>query len=334
MTLSDIQAIARGLLGLLGSPSVSIFWLYLAGAAVLGAVSLWVRARGRWGVRRILIALFGPRVWWRRSVAHDAGLLVLNTVAYSLLWAVPLQAASDAIATWVWAGLHGQLGPMSVPLHGVPLHVLATGIIFVAADLGFFLAHLALHRVPWLWAFHKVHHSAEVLVPLTVFRRHPVDILFEGLVSGTVLGVAYGGLAYLAGYVPSGYLIAGVNAVFFVVVLAGFNLQHANVWLSFGPLDRLFISPAAHQIHHSRAPEHADRNFGNLLSIWDRVLGTYTSVSNRHRPALRFGVGGGASGHSTVLGLYVTPFLDVARGLRDRIQKLRNASEPRGTDTA
>lgn len=329
--LEDAAELVRGLLGLLLQPSVSIYWLYLLGASIVGAGALWWRARGRASVLETVGRLAHRRVWGHRSVRHDGGMMLANTIAFSFLWAAPLQAMSASVATWTWAQLHHGLGPLSEPLSGMPLHLLATLVLFACADFGFFVSHLALHKIPFLWEFHKVHHSAPVLVPLTVFRRHPVDVLFEGAVSGAVLGLAHGGLGYLAGHVPSGYLIAGVNAVFFVVVLAGFNLQHSHVWLSWGPLDRIFISPAAHQIHHSASVRHADRNFGNLLSVWDRLFGTYFPVQNRRRPGFRFGVTDGAPGHQTLFGLYLRPFVDALRSLGNRAKKSGNGSAGGGT---
>ena len=90
----------------------------------------------------------------------------------------------------------------------------------------------------------------------------------------------------------------------------GFNLQHSHVPLSFGPLDAVLVSPAAHQIHHSDAPQHRDRNFGNMLSIWDRLFDTY--VPARERPGVRFGCDG-AETHRSLLGLYLRPFIDAVR---------------------
>lgn len=331
--LDDAVELAKGLLGLLLQPSVSIFWLYLLSAFVIGAAALRWRGGSRFGIGAVLGHLANRRVWGHRSVGHDTGMLLANTIAFSFLWAAPLQALSASVATWTWAQLHHGLGPLADPLSGVPLHLVATVVLFACADLAFFVAHLAFHKIPVLWSFHKVHHSARVLVPLTVFRRHPVDVLFEGALSGVVLGLAHGALGYLAGHVPSGYLIAGVNAVFFVVVVAGFNLQHSHVWMSWGPLDRIFISPAAHQIHHSASPQHVDRNFGNLLSIWDRIVGTYFPVQTRRRPGFRFGVDDGAPGHQTLFGLYLRPFFDAFRSVRARAGK-KSGNGPGGGGTA
>ena len=307
MGLENALQLLWGIVRLFDSPSVSIYWPYLLSASAIATVTYVVRSRRLAGA---LAYVFAPRVWAHRSVRHDLALFVINTLLYSLLFAVPLQALSTTVSSFAWQMLVDAFGPLAFPLHGPALAVIATLAVFVMADFAFFVSHVALHKLPVLWAFHKVHHSAPVLVPFTVFRRHPVDILFDGCVSGVVLGGTFGLLAYLGGAVPNAYAIAGVNALLFVCLVIGFNLQHSHVPLSFGPLDAVLICPAAHQIHHSDAPRHVDRNFGNMLSIWDRLLGTY--VSPRDRVGVRFGCEG-AHTHDSVLALYVRPFIDAVR---------------------
>jgi sterol desaturase/sphingolipid hydroxylase (fatty acid hydroxylase superfamily) len=209
----------------------------------------------------------------------------------------PLSWISTTLAPRTWLSLHESFGPIAEPLGG-PLAMFGFSLLaFVVADLGFFLAHFTLHRIPLLWEFHKVHHSAPVLQPLTVLRRHPVDIVLDGAVSGAMLGPVYGVAGWLGGGALTPMTILGVNVIMFIGLTAGFNLQHSHVWLSFGPLDQWLISPATHQLHHSANPAHHDRNFGNFLAIWDRAAGSLLrprEVGNE--PALRFGLGepGGA----------------------------------------
>jgi len=59
----------------------------------------------------------------------------------------------------------------------------------------------------------------------------------------------------------------------------GANLRHSHIWLSFGSLERWFISPAQHQIHHSSAEADRDINFGTCLAIWDRLFGSHRRAS-------------------------------------------------------
>lgn len=64
------------------------------------------------------------------------------------------------------------------------------------------------------------------------------------------------------------------NIVFFLFLFFGGSLAHSNIWISFGPLEKIFISPAMHQIHHSTAVRHFNKNFAFIFSFWDRLFGT------------------------------------------------------------
>ena len=69
--------------------------------------------------------------------------------------------------------------------------------------------------------------------------------------------------------------ICGIGLFTFAFALCGHHLQHSHVWLSFGPvLNRIYISPAQHQIHHSSDPRHRDKNFGVKFAVWDTLFGT------------------------------------------------------------
>lgn len=294
---------AWGVLLVFTRPSQALWWGYLVVAA---AIAIGVHfARG---------TRVEPVKWLRRlthrSVRSDAAMLVVNTLLHSFYFAVPLHSLSSKVATPTWQLLHATFGPHPPWLSGWMLRLTMTFVAFLAADLAFYVAHRLLHRVPVLWALHKVHHSAEVLTPLTVVRRHPGDILFDGLVSGVVLGLAYGVLGFVAGDLIDGYTILGLNGLLFVTLLIGFNLQHSHVWLTFGPLDRLLISPAAHQLHHSDARAHFDRNFGNMLSVWDQLFGTHLRPPSRSL-SLRFGLGPESHRYRSAWRLLVLPLLEV-----------------------
>ena len=113
------------------------------------------------------------------------------------------------------------------------------------------------HRLAIIWPFHAVHHSAEVLTPLTVYRKHPVYDLLSAAAHSILIGLLQGILlAVLAGRIDVA-LIGGTNAMYVLFQLTGSNLRHSHLWLRYGNLlEHVFISPAQHQIHHSLAPAH------------------------------------------------------------------------------
>lgn len=165
-------------------------------------------------------------------------------------------------------------------------------VIFAIYDFAHYWSHRIFHRSA-LWSLHAVHHSAEVLTPLTTYRQHPlaglISAAFHSLVLGIGMGLVVGALAPDMGYAE----IAGTNAVVVLLNATIVNLHHSQMHVSFGPIvERILISPAQHQIHHSRDPRHFNRNYGNVLAVWDWMFGTLYLV--REREELHFGLDGAA----------------------------------------
>jgi sterol desaturase/sphingolipid hydroxylase (fatty acid hydroxylase superfamily) len=135
---------------------------------------------------------------------------------------------------------------------------LAIGAVVV--DLLRWIHHWLYHHVPWLWAFHAVHHSQE---ELNLFSDRRIHFL-EYFSTQAVLTLPM--------------LMLGLNApdviwwVLFLVWHA--RLEHANIRTNYGFLRYLIVTPQGHRVHHSKHPKHFDRNFGAFLSIWDYLFGT------------------------------------------------------------
>jgi sterol desaturase/sphingolipid hydroxylase (fatty acid hydroxylase superfamily) len=117
---------------------------------------------------------------------------------------------------------------------------------------------------------------------------------------------------------PDPITLFGANFIFSIFHLLGANMRHSHIWLSFGPiLERIIISPAQHQIHHSKAPRHWDRNYGEVFAIWDWLFGTLY-LPGKEREIIEFGaVGDDTQAHPTLFAAYVQPFRDCARLLAD-----------------
>ena len=115
--------------------------------------------------------------------------------------------------------------------------------------------HLANHRVRMLWRFHELHHSQEDMSVLTVFRTHPLIHV-----------------SYLVALIPGLVLVANgaMTTTVLVVYAAIVAFAHSNTRLGFGPLERVFVSPNYHRIHHMvDGPQ--DVNLGFALTIWDQL---------------------------------------------------------------
>jgi hypothetical protein len=108
-------------------------------------------------------------------------------------------------------------------------------------------------------------------------------------------------------------MVLGLNALVFAYYLAGYNLRHSSVWLSYGrAMEQVLISPAQHQIHHSSDPRHADRNFGFIFACWDGLFGTLYVPQGRE--TLTFGITGGeAREFDSIRRLYFLPLARCAR---------------------
>jgi len=195
--------------------------------------------------------------------------------------------------------------------------VVFTLVFALAADFGLYLHHVAFHQIPFLWEFHKVHHSAEVLTPLTDFRLHPLELVTNGMAKGILLGLAQGIFGYLMGSELNVIMLAGMNAVFFFYFLSGYMFRHSHLWISYGPVfSKVFISPAQHQIHHSSAQKHWDRSFGGTFAVWDWLFGTLYVPKSKEQ--LTFGIGTDTHEYRRPLQLYVRPFLLNLKASRER----------------
>jgi sterol desaturase/sphingolipid hydroxylase (fatty acid hydroxylase superfamily) len=297
--LQQYQDIAPRLLALLIDPFVqvafrgSIFWWpYLAISLVVAFVAfVLVEGGGRAALREFRRRYFSRLLWLHPSSQADYAYYIVNSVLHPVLVA-PLIVSGAVIGTGVETGLAAMFGTPSAPLLGLPAaRALYTVLFFVAYDLGRYVAHSLLHDVPLLWHFHKPHHSAEVLTPLTNFRAHPVELFVMGAVPNAATGIVSGMLWYVMAGEIGFYSFLGLH-----VGIAAFNtianLRHFPVWISFGPLlNRWLISPAHHQIHHSREARHFGRNRGFELAVWDRMFGTlYLPVAGEE---FRLGLGDG-----------------------------------------
>ena len=165
--------------------------------------------------------------------------------------------------------------------------VLYTITLFILSDFTRYWLHRFLHTIPVLWEFHKVHHSAKVLNPLTFYRVHPIENILFGFRYSLSIGFVTGIFIYFFGSKIGTVEVLGANIFIFIFSALGSNLRHSHIPLSyFSFLEKWLISAKQHQIHHSK--KHFDKNFGGYLAIWDRVFGTL-KLSNEVK-VLKFGI--------------------------------------------
>lgn len=161
--------------------------------------------------------------------------------------------------------------------------------IATVSDFCVYWIHRGHHEIKLIWPFHAVHHSAEVMSPITVSRKHPVYNLLSRFVTTIALATVQGLILSLFFGQISLAVISGVTVTTLVFNLLGSNFRHSHIWISYGPFfSRIFISPAQHQIHHSLAHKHWHKNYGEIFALWDWAFGTLY-VPETHE-ALEFGL--------------------------------------------
>ena len=307
-------------------PSRRIFIGFVFVALVMGYY-YYQKHLGKKGLRAFFAFFFDKEIWLHPSSRTDFKLLFANSlVAASLI--APFILAKLTIVVWVSSGLRNEFGVVEgvmLPYWGVLL--LFTLVLFLAEDFKRFIVHYAFHRIPLLWAFHKVHHSAEVLTPITLYRTHPVETFISRFSSVLVLGTVTGVFVYLFPGKLSAVEILGVDALGFMFNALGANLRHSHIPFSFGKLNRWIISPHMHQVHHSVDSRHFDRNFGSCFAFWDRLWGTLYIPHAEEK--LNFGCKDG--GKHTLTSQWLRPFIQAGSIISLRIIGARKKRVARQT---
>ncbi|HCQ28775.1 MAG TPA: sterol desaturase [Flavobacteriales bacterium] len=137
-------------------------------------------------------------------------------------------------------------------------------IFFIITDFVQWFTHILLHRVSFLWEFHKVHHSVEQMGFAAHLRYHWMET------------VVYKSMLYLPVAIIGGWKFEDVFWVHTFAILIG-HLNHANVHITYGPLKYILNNPVMHLWHHAyHLPEGRKYglNYGISLSLWDYIFGT------------------------------------------------------------
>lgn len=254
--------------------SKRVSFVYLCSGFLVAAALLWLRY-GKAGLQRSY-QYFSWRIWSHPSALTDYGLWLANRLLLTLV--IPSFLTKSIWISWLFFFWQEQ-GMTSLMLGWSDTAVIIcfTFCYFLLDDFSRFFVHWCMHKVPLLWTFHQVHHSAKVLTPFTVFRTHPIEGILFFLRSLLVQGVVISIFLVLFPHQVTLLQVFGVLITTFVFNVLGANLRHSGVALSYGNrVEKWFISPAQHQIHHSNSRRHYDRNFGVVLAVWDRLFGTFS----------------------------------------------------------
>lgn len=255
----------------------------------------------------IVAKKYGVKLFDREVFLHSSAKLdyiyFIVAIAIKIFLIAPLLLGANEVALYTLKTIRYFFDYQErVILDREAVILLYTFSLFLVSDFTRFLLHYLMHKNRFLWRFHAVHHSAEVLTPITYYRVHPVESFLFGLRYALSAGFVTGVFIYFFGTSLEVVDILGVNAFLFIYNILGSNLRHSHIPLHFGVFEHLFISPSMHQIHHTK--DEMNKNFGGILSIWDALF--QTKARNREK-SFEFGLE--KSPHSlTLKGLLFEPF--------------------------
>lgn len=180
------EAMSIKLLGLLFNSGSRTYWLFIVASCVVAAL-LWRPEKQIELIPRE--RLWSRETWFSRSAINDYGIILLNAIFLAVV-ADKMSPNPKVLTTSLEQGFGALLpaAPSGISAMAVLAPLMLALALFLVDDLVRYLIHYAEHRVPFLWQFHKVHHSATVLNFMTAERHHPVSIFYFSL--GIMLGAA------------------------------------------------------------------------------------------------------------------------------------------------
>ncbi|MEN0072817.1 MAG: GNAT family N-acetyltransferase [Paracraurococcus sp.] len=324
--MTQLAGLAETIASKLTGPNALAFAAVLATSLIASvAMYLWSHPGPR-DFRNWLRFAFPREILTHPSARADLFFWVTRKLVMRVMF-IPASASVIFVVGYATASLLGHVlggdyhdaapaGPWTIVFFTI------TGLL--AYDLSYYLYHLAQHKIPILWELHKVHHSAEVMVGITKDRIHPVDELMNRVWDGLFVGVVYGVWYYFAVDLVEATIL-GVSVYVIRNILMMDFIRHTHLRVSFGPLNGVILCPHWHQLHHSVNPKHYDRNFGLLLSVWDRMFGTACVPEPNER--FEFGIGPREGReYQSLYGLYILP---LRRVVETALSWFRPAARPR-----
>ena len=232
--------------------------------------------------------LSAPQRTWRWPTNIGLTLLTLammGAVPVSMIGAADFAQANDI----------GFLNVVSMPVEA------AFAIGFLGRAFLSWLTHYLNHKIPFLWAIHRVHHVDTRLDVSSTVRFHPLEFVFTTPVA-------------LAGVVAIG--VPPLPLLIYELMDASVTVfSHANVrlpWWIDRPLRLVIVTPDVHRLHHSSYQPETDSNYGAVLTIWDRVMGTYRSKPTAELAQQENGLSEVQDSRSrNILWLLILPFIEL-----------------------
>ncbi len=297
------------------NPQKRIYILYLISSTFL-AYYIYSKSKGNFSFFKYL---FNRKIWLTKSAGIDYILIFFNGFIKILLIA-PFLIYGLYLSVYVNEFLLRNIGYYYFSLSKSQTVIFYTISLILFGDFTSYLVHYLMHKVPLLWEFHKVHHSATSLNPITQYRIHPIELLIINLRAVFSFGIITGIFDYLSDHQLNIITILGVNAFSFVFLLFGANLRHSHVQFKYPNfLEYFFVSPFQHQIHHSNNPSHFNKNLGSVLAVWDWLFGTL--ILSKSVNKIKFGLGTDDVDFNTFWKNLFVPFRNIFNLIKSRLIK-------------
>ena len=303
-------------------PKKRIFIFYIL--ISVGIAIFWFMIKKKLSFIKSIKKIFDYKIFFSKSAKSDYKVFLVNQLIMMIV--SPLLVTQLTIATALYFYFHS-VDWLSVGMFKAisKIYVVLTFTIFqfTIDDFSKYIIHRFMHKWPMLWALHKVHHSATVLTPMTVFRTHPLEGIIFSLRSSVTQAISISSFVFLFGSSVNLYTILGVNIFVFIFNILGSNLRHSHVGIRYWKwVEYIFISPGQHQLHHSIAREHHDKNFGAALAIWDWLFGSLHHSVEFETLHLGLEKNQKNANHSLV-NLYVNPIIEIKNYLSNKTNKIR-----------
>ena len=291
-------------------PRKRVFLGYIFLSIIIALI--WLLKAKQLSVKQALKYIFDKKVIFSKSSKSDMKLFFINRVF--VIFVSPLFVTQLAIATIIYRFLQSVTWLDIGMFSDTPKFFIVLGFtifIFILDDFTKFIVHRWMHKWTILWSLHKVHHSATTLTPLTIYRTHPLEGIIFTLRGSFTQGISISTFVFFFGNSVDLFTVIGVNIFLFCFNVAGANLRHSHIGIRYWRwLEYILISPAQHQLHHSIAQEHYDKNFGATLSIWDWLFGSLNHSENTKNLALGVNDDKNLSPHNLYT-LYITPMMEI-----------------------
>ena len=289
------------------NPNKRVFWVYILSSILIAGIYFYFN-------KKQLKVNLSSKLWLHPSAKLDYYYFFIGYFI-KVFMLFPIVISAKTIALFINKQLYLSFDFYENTFFSYEAVLLMYTIcLFVVSDFTRYWTHRFLHTIPFLWEFHKIHHSAKVLTPITFYRVHPIENLLFGLRYSLSIGLVTGVFIYFFGAMIDVYAILGVNVFVFAFSLIGSNLRHSHVAFSYSKfLERFFISPKQHQIHHSK--KHFDKNYGGYLAIWDWAFGTLRF--SKDVKVLKFGLRREQMNqYNSIANLIIAPFKNLVGGKR------------------